>query len=172
MTNKFIAGSLLVLFLSACDVPPTQRTSEEIQNKQQEIVNKHAVQSVGMPSIKNFAEKRLLKDIYELRDRSISTVTYTKDMNGHAHKFCESVGFAIPFAAQYTSPERPALGHETEMSGNIVLPQADPNGIYSPSSAEGTWVMCIGKKSRKMHPVYIEDRVFVVVTGEEYDGLL
>jgi hypothetical protein len=121
-------------------------------------MNMRAVQTVGMPAITNFAEKQQYRDILEMRDKSLPTYTYLADMNGHLHFLCNSIGFGIPYATQYTNPMQ---------SGN--MPQADPNGLYSPASAEGTWVLCLdprtGKAKRdargKIEPVYIEPRITV-----------
>ena len=43
-----------------------------------------------------------------------------------------------------------------------TLPQADPNGLYSPNSAEGTWVLLKNPNNPKeVKPVYIEARILV-----------
>ena len=120
-------------------------SSDEIQNAAQEKLNKQAVQSVGLPSITRFTEKRQLKAIYELRDQAnLNTYTYTRDMNGHLHLLCSSIGFGTPFGEQYSSP-----AHQ------------EPNGLYSPSTAEATWILCVDPSSKKVLPVYEEDRVTV-----------
>lgn len=113
---------------------------------------------VGMPAIVNFQEKRILKDIIELRDKQISTFTYIMDMNGKLHKVCTSVGYGLPAATQFTNPQRQAGGAQ---GGYITLPQADPNGLFSPSSADGTWVLCVNPKTGKTAPVYMEPRIIV-----------
>jgi hypothetical protein len=136
-------------------------TSNEIEHHKQEELSLRAVESVGMPAIINFAEKRMMKDILELRDQNVATTTYIVDMNGNLHKICDSVGYGLPYATQYTAPQRVARGFETPEHGNITLPQADPNGLYSPASAEGTWVLCIDHDSKKAKPLYIEPRVIV-----------
>jgi hypothetical protein len=41
-----------------------------------------------------------------------------------------------------------------------TLPQAEPNGLFMPSSAEGTWLMLLDSKNEP-HPVYIEPRIIV-----------
>ena len=146
-----------IVALAACDGP--RPTSTQIEKAKQEEMSMQAVQQVGMPAIVNFAEKRMMKDIIELRDRMEPTITYVTDMNGHLHKRCNSVGYGLPYATQYTNPQRVARGNETPEHGNVTLPQADPNGLYSPASAEGTWVMCVFDGKAK--PVYFEDRVTV-----------
>ena len=115
-----------------------------------------------MPAIVNFQEKRILKDILEKRDQSLTTITYTQDLNAGLHKLCDSVGFGIPAATQYTNPQRvAAYGDAARGYGSIALPQADPNGLFSPASAEGTWVMCKDPNSDKVAPVYAEPRIIV-----------
>ena len=38
-----------------------------------------------------------MKTIIELRDQAISTTTYLVDLNGQLHKFCDSVGYGLPY---------------------------------------------------------------------------
>jgi hypothetical protein len=81
------------------------------------------------------------------------------DMNGRLHKICDSIGYGIPYATQYTNPERVVNPYTNAIT---TLPQADPNGLYSPASAEGTWVLCSNpNKSGDVAPVYIEPRIIV-----------
>jgi hypothetical protein len=148
---------LIIIGIVACDegVP----TSDQIANRQQEHLSKQSVQSVGMPAIINFQEKRVLKMILELRDtEKLPTTTYIVDMGGHLHKLCNSIGYGIPYATQYTSPQKMSW---IESHGFVVLPQADPNGLFSPASADGTWVLCLNPKTKKMSPLYVEPRIIV-----------
>ena len=39
--------------------------------------------------------------------------------------------------------------------------QAEPNGLFMPSTAEGTWVICAGEKAGDIRPIYVEPRVIV-----------
>jgi len=152
--KKVLALVAVVGILAGCDVQPN---STQIERKKQEEMTMQAVTQVGMPAITNFAEKRMMKDILELRDQNVATTTYIADMNGKLHKVCNSVGYGLPYATQYTNPQMKVSGQ----NGNVTLPQADPNGLYSPASADGTWVLCVDAKSGKPKPVYIEPRVIV-----------
>jgi hypothetical protein len=159
--KQILALVAVATLLTACDV---KETSTQIERRKQEELSLQGVQSVGMPSIVNFAEKRMMKDIIELRDQNVATYVYITDMNGKLHKVCNAVGYGLPYATQYTNPMRiSGDGH-----GNVTLPQADPNGLYSPASADGTWVLCVDTKSGKPKPVYIEPRVIVspIALGE------
>jgi hypothetical protein len=106
----------------------------------------------------NFAEKRMMKDIIELRDQMKPTYTYIVDMNGRPHKICDSLGYGLPYATQYTNPQQDTY-YTTSSAQHVVLANADPNGLYSPASAEGTWIMCLNPNTKKAEPQYIEPRV-------------
>lgn len=150
----------LVAATESCD---TEKTSDTVQREQQNRILAEATSQTGMPAIKNFRERKLLKDILELRDQN-GLVTYTyvwNEMQGRLVFFCDSFGYGIPYATQYTNPQRPAKNFETQMQGNVALPQADPNGLFSPTAAEGTWVMCKNPNGSDVRPVYIEPRIVV-----------
>lgn len=72
---------ITLICLSACEID-----SNTQQAREQERLNRQSNQDVGMPAITNFQEKRILKNILELRDTAIKTTTYTQDMNGRMIK--------------------------------------------------------------------------------------
>ena len=153
--KKILLIAAVATVLSACNL---QESSTQIERRKQEELSLQSVQSVGMPAITNFAEKRMMKDILELRDKSVATTTYLVGMNNQLTKLCDSVGYGLPYATQYTNPQH--LTYD-DAHGGVILPQADPNGLYSPASAEGTWVLCVDHKDGKAKPVYVEPRVIV-----------
>jgi hypothetical protein len=140
----------------------TDRSSDGRQQQAQEMILMEGTKSIGMPAIKNFRERRLLKDILELRDQNnLSTYTYLwSEMSGKLVFFCHSIGYGIPYATQYTNPQKDTY-YSTNSTVHITLPQADPNGLFSPASAEGTWVMCLDENAKEARPVYVEPRVVV-----------
>jgi hypothetical protein len=152
--KRILALVAVATLLTACD---TRQSSTQIERAKQEEMNLQAVQQVGMPAITNFAEKRMMKDIMELRDQNVATTTYLVDMNGKLHKICNSVGYGLPYATQYTNPQQRVTGQ----TGTVTLPQADPNGLYSPASADGTWILCVDAKTGKAKPVFMEPRIIV-----------
>jgi hypothetical protein len=152
-----------MLSILGCVEPPRQ-TSDDIQRQQQEKILQEGSSQVGMPAIKNFREKKLLKEIFELRDQmSLPTYTYLwAETSGKKVFFCNSIGYGIPYATQFTNPQKVEWetrpGYHYEMT---TLPQADPNGLFSPSSADGTWVLCKDPKGTEVKPVFIEPRIIV-----------
>lgn len=155
--KTFILCILSVFVLAACK--PQLPSSDQVQREQQEKILAEGTTQTGMPAIKNFRERKLLKDIIEMRDQD-GLVTYTymqAEMSGKLVFLCDSIGYGIPAATQYTAPEKIAASHH--QGGFVTLPQADPNGLFSPSSAEGTWVMCKDPNGDKVRPIYVEPRV-------------
>lgn len=154
--TALLLAALYTLFGCGCD--EFQPSSDQQQHDQQERLLKEGSAQTGMPAIKNFRERKLLKEILELRDQaSLSTWTYTYAENSGKRIFlCNSIGYGIPYATEYTNPSKIADSYQ---SGYAILPQADPNGLFSPSSAEGTWIMCKDPKGPDVRPVYVEPRV-------------
>ena len=148
----------LAALLTACI--DDRESGTAIERRKQAELTRQGVESVGFPAVVNFAEKRMMKDILELRDRMQPTYTYIVDMNGKFHKVCDSLGYGLPYATQYTNPQSRQV--TTTSNGGItsdIMAQADPNGLYSPASADGTWVMCLNPKTKKAEPQYIEPRI-------------
>lgn len=127
--------------------------------------------TVGYPAIINWAEKKNLRMIYELRDNpKLVTWSYTTDLNGKLHNACDgsnSVGYPIPYSTQFTAPKAPVarraqypagVGGSTEYRV-FEADQPEPNGLYMPSSAEATWVMCFNPATKAIEATYMEDRV-------------
>ena len=141
--------------------PPS---SDETQRAQQERLLQEGTAQVGMPGIKNFRERKLLKDILELRDQEgFTTYTYVwPEMSKTPIFLCDSIGYGIPYATQFTNPQKIAWAVDRgQAAAGLTLPQADPNGLFSPSAAEGTWVMCKNPNGSDVKPVYIEPRIVV-----------
>ena len=156
--KKFVL--VLSLAMIACHTRPDD--ADKKQRVQQEQLLAEATSQTGMPNIKNFRERKMLKDILELRDQT-GVITYTylvSDYQGALVFFCDSVGYGIPYATQYTNPQKPVYFNEGG-GGNITLPQADPNALFSPAAAEGTWVMCKDPNGDDVKVVYVEPRIVV-----------
>lgn len=107
---------------------------------------------VGLCKVTNFTEAKFANLTCELRDQEIRTWSYYLDLNGGRHLICESVGYGLPYAVQTTNPMKTASGGP--------IPQAEPNGLFMPSSADATWVLCSDGKGG-VAPVYVEPRLIV-----------
>lgn len=164
LRNLFI-GSLVILTLGGCTSVPA---SDAEQSQATEALSQQKNAEVGMPGITNFTEARLVRMLYELRDQmSLSTYTYYVDMNGVRHELCQSVGYGIPYSVQFSNPQRASW---TSSSGYVILPQPEPNGLWTPDGLSATWVMCAlpegtqglpGFAELGIAPMYVEPEIIV-----------
>lgn len=156
--NKILSLVMVAVVTAAgCDHQPS---SDVVQQQEQERILKEGNAQVGMPAIRNFRERKILKDILELRDQD-ALVTYTylfNELDGKLIFLGETIGYGLPYATQFTNPEK---GEWHTNGGWVTLPQADPNGLFSPSSAEGTWVLMKDPNGKKVQPLYVEPRIIV-----------
>lgn len=172
MKNKFpvlktAAIAISAFFVLTAESCQDQPTSVQQEAKRQEAVQAESNQAVGTPNITHFTEKRIFKEIYEKRDEpNLSTFTYLVGMNNQHTPLCRSIGYGIPESMQYTNPS--LIGYASSQVGVAVLPQADPNALYSSPSSMGTWVLCLFK-DKSVQPVRSEPNV--VTLPEAWDQL-
>lgn len=164
MKKIFLCFTLISILVGCID---EQYDSREKEAKKQEELSRMAIESVGLPNISNFYEKKTLKKILEMRDNpKVINYLYTRNnMTGKWIYEGKCVGFGIPYTTQYTNPEVKVTGNY----GNITLPQADPNGLYSVPNGTATWVIKVGDKGQQTIE-YIESEIRV--TQEKLDKKL
>lgn len=142
--------------LSACSEYP--QTTEQKNTAETSRLQAEADSKIGLPRINNFVEKRLATKLAELRDQpDLMTYAYVQGIDGRLTCFGKGIGFGIPYSTQITNPEK-AGGYSPSY---YTLPQAEPNGLYMPSSASATWYMLIDAKTGKAAPVYVEPNLTV-----------
>src|SRR5262249_43510878 len=103
---------------SGCDY---SQTSNDVQAQRQEQQLTNMVNSVGIPAITHYTEKRLLKQVYELRDQAhLRTYTYLQAAySGKLAFFCNSEGYGIPYSTQFTAGESMQRYHVINSDGTI-----------------------------------------------------
>jgi hypothetical protein len=158
--KRFLIIVLLVFFVfSACGtVAPS---SDDIAKKQTEKAMKEATSQIGMPAIKNFQEKKLVKMLYEIRDKeNIVCYAYTKsDYTGKLIYLGKCIGYGVPYSAQFSNPEKEVFS--SFQGGFGSLPQPEPNGLFVPDGLSATWLMMIDPNTGKARPVYVEPEIVV-----------
>ena len=153
--KKVLFVLIIMSAFISCDYKPS---ADEIDQKKQESLLSEGQRQLGMPAIHNFQEKRLLKQIYELRDNEkiVNFAYLYNEFNGKLVFIGKCIGYGIPYSTQYSNPQKEVTGY----SGFATITQAEPNGLFMPSSSEGTWIMLLDEQG-KPHPVYIEPKVIV-----------
>ena len=154
----FSLATLLILFLCGCD--DDSGKSDNKLNAAQENLMQEANAQVGMPAINHFQERKLMKMVLEERDKE-NLVCYAylfSEMTGKLIYIGRCIGYGLPYATEFTSPQK--LVWKTS-NGWHSMPQADPNGLFMPASAEGTWLNLIDPATQKPRVIYVEPRVIV-----------
>lgn len=158
MKKFLLLFSLASILMSAsCENQPT---SDQIMNVKQEQMAKELNAQTGMPTITNGTMKKQLKMIIEECDKEklICYAYIVPEMTGKPVLLGKCLGYGIPYATQYTNPEK--IARENQY-GIAVLAQADPDGLFKPGSADGTWLMLIDPATNEPHPVFCEPKVLV-----------
>ncbi|TSC78572.1 MAG: Uncharacterized protein G01um101429_748 [Parcubacteria group bacterium Gr01-1014_29] len=163
--NVFTIVVVSVLFAACTPQPPT---SDQVQQKRMETLVAEGVAQVGAPAIVNFQELRDMKETYELRDQTgLVIYVYLENMiptivpghtslGGKLTFVCVGTGYGLPYGTQFSNPEKVSWH---ERSGWLKLPQAEPNGLFMPSTAEGTWIKCKDPNGGKeVKPILLEPR--------------
>jgi len=125
------------------------------------------VRQMGMPDIANFQQKKLLKMIYELCDREdLICYAYLKsDYTGELKFLTKCLGHGIPFSVQYTSPSKMVDRYGRVIQGPVrdayIMPQADPNGLFMPTSSSATWLIVVDPETNEPRPAYIEPEISI-----------
>jgi hypothetical protein len=158
----------LVLFVVAFPIMGAEcedsSTDAKVSSKQETMVSE-ANRQVGMPAIVNWQERKLMRRIYEMRDQeNLITWTYIVDLNGKLHFLTRSIGYGLPYGTQFSNPERTVTGYQSICS----IAQAEPNGLFMPSTADATWIIAIDDKGETF-PMYVEPRV--IVSPRKLDGV-
>ena len=160
----FILLMLLIASLSVTSCLEIQESTDKKAQRQQEQIMKEVKNELGLPNIVNFQEKRTLKLLYEQRDRTdLVCYAYTYvPMTGKFVYIGKTLGYGIPYSAQYSNPEKIVdyCGSASCRSMG-TLPQPEPNGIWTPTSSDATFLMLYNEKTKEYEPVYMEPRIVV-----------
>jgi hypothetical protein len=159
-------GGFFVLTAESCqDDQAPQPTANQREQAAQASITAEAQQTVGMPNIINFNQKKQLKAIIEAFDQpNLITYSYVMSMTGKAVPLCRSQGYGFNEATQFTNPLaiewREGHGNDTSWASGVVG-QADPTGLYSPTSSAGTLLMCL-TTAGKVLPVRSEPDILTL----------
>lgn len=141
-----------------------EQTADDRMNQQQEQMSSEGNRIVGgLPNVKNFFRKKTVKAIIEAvdNDKLINYAYMMAEGTGKLVYLGRCQGYAISSSTQYTNPQK-AETYSGRGSWSIVtLPQADPDGLFSPSSAEGSWLLLIDPATNEPKATYFEPRLIV-----------
>jgi hypothetical protein len=95
-----------------------------------------------------------LIQIYKMKNEARNTYAVVRSTNsGEILWHCPSVGFPLPADTQLTNPLQ-------QVYQAAVIEQAEPNGLFSSKSTDGTYVICVSADGT-VSPQYTESKVDV-----------
>lgn len=174
--TKACFAALLITLCTGCSV--SQSNDSKIAQQQEANLAEGDAQ-VPPPSIVNWNEKRMAKLIQEKRDQvNLATWTYTKNMDGKYTFVCESIGYGLPYNTRTNNPQHYELvttltgfsgtgSRYSDASGrnvwgeHAIMAQPEPNGLFIPDSARGTWNLCKDPQTGKPDVTYQEEDIAV-----------
>lgn len=161
-----VALAATILNTSCVAEPPDNADSR--QKRATELALAEADRQVGMPGITNYQQRKLMKAIYELCDKEdlVCHAYLQSQLTGKLLYLGKCIGYGIPFSAQFTNPMKVIdgemeLGVFRDGNGITTIPQADPNGLFMPTSSSATWLMLVDPQDGKPRPVYCEPGIVV-----------
>lgn len=140
---------LIALVLSGCLSNANFAEQQQVEQQQNQYINAQPV-----PQFTWSLERHEMIEIYKARNNAISTYSVIYNQYKGIIEFeCPSFGYPIPGGTELTNPEAVDRNYTSN-----VLPQPEPNGLFSPGTSAGTYVMCRNDDGTA-YPVYIEDNV-------------
>lgn len=150
---------VLCLGLIGCDAFKGKKSAEDKQSEQTNLLLDEVNRQIGLPNILNFKQKKIMKLILEECDKE-NLLCYAYLQSAYTGKLIyigKCMGYGVPFAAQFTSPQKIVRKWGTR----YVMPQADPNMLYMPTATSATWLLMIDPDNKKPRLVYFEPTIVV-----------
>ncbi len=161
ITFMFTAALVLSGFiLIGCTNDSSESRDAKIVAKQQAIY-----QDTQPVHIYDYSIPRdIYQQIYDvITTKVVATYSVIETVMGMTKFQCPSIGYAIPADTSLTNPlqgtnNRDTLGVDKY---EIVVEQAEPNGLFASKNTDGTWVLCVDMQTSEVYPVYTEHKVTV-----------
>lgn len=148
--RKFLILGFLLLGLAACTQESIANDTAQVDKQQQQYAK---VQP--LPFYDWSQDRAAMIQIYNAKNEQRQTyAVITAQGTGAAIFACPSIGYPIPADTQLTNPDQ-ALGNSYQGS---VVQQAEPNGLYSSTNTDATYVLCL-RDDGKITPIYTEQKV-------------
>lgn len=146
-----IIAATLALVGCAESTVSQQRQDAQTVNRQQ---TQYAI-AQPIPMYDYSLERDLLIQLYNVRNRTVTTHTVWRSDYGLIEGDCRSMGYGLPYDTSLTNP-LVATGRQSYSLTSVGQPE--PNGIFASTNTSATWVFCLSDAGR-IEPVYIEAKV-------------
>lgn len=138
----------IALLASSCDnTGADTKEASQVNDQQQRFVDNQPA-----PQFDWSLERHIMVELYKARNDAVKTYSYVRNLNGQVVFSCKSIGFPLPANDQLTNSEKV---DRPDSASRVTLPQAEPNGLYSSPSSQGTYIFCINSDGT-VSPSYFE----------------
>jgi hypothetical protein len=140
-------GTLLLFSLTAC--PGDGNSDTTAQAKEASQASSGANKLLDHQQLHQYDYSQYRQSVQDIEDSMAAAVTTTTffflPMQKDPYKVCPSIGFPISGGTQLSNPWQVSDGHGIDGTGtgNVAIGQMDPIGVYLPSSAAATFVLCV-----------------------------
>ncbi len=126
-------------------------------------------QAQPLPHYKYSQIRQTLIDAQDIEANGTQTTSFFFQQGMQDPVFtCPSLGEPVANTDQLSNPQQIAPVTGKWGGGHDVLAQMDPNGIYTGSSSQGTYVICVNGSGRP-YLQYWEGNVMTVTAGAVWD---
>jgi len=163
MKTKILIVLIAIVIIAGCGDKKKPSSDKELQEKTETMMREANAQT-GMPAIVNWQEKKLMKQIYELRDQEdLICFAYLYNRNtGEIGQFLgKCIGYGLPYSTQYSNPQKHVYNGCNSCDNNYEIFQPEPNGLFMPDGMAATWLLLIDPETNKPRPVYVEPEIIV-----------
>ena len=166
IAGTVLAAAALAVSVAGCNSHPSVQQSEQ---NAQTADTQSLEQSQPIPHY-NYSQIRATAiDAETIAANGTQTTSFFFQMGSRDPvASCPSLGEPVPNTAQLSNPEQIAPISGKYGGGATNLPQMDPDGIYAPSTSDGTFVICVNGSGAK-YLMYWEGPVMTVAAGATWD---
>ncbi len=146
-TSVFVLSTVSIVLAGSAD------NAERDMVRRQQVIY---AQNQPIPKYDYSLARDLWIQFYDAQMSALSTFSFVQSISGGAPEFdCPSIGYSIARGTQLTNP----LQDISQAAGSgVVIPQAEPNGLFSSPNTDGTIAFC-NNGNGTVAPVYTEQKV-------------
>lgn len=158
MKNLLNVSALIsILVLVGCSADNSETRDKAIVDKQQSIY-----QDTQPVHIYDYSIPRdIYQQIYDITTtKAVATYSVIESVTGVTRYECPSIGYPIPADVSLTNPLQ-GINQVDNMGTDkyeVVVEQAEPNGLFASKNTDATWVLCVSLKDGIAYPVYSEHK--------------
>lgn len=150
LLSVILSLTLVMVLVNCSGLDNSEKTDSKIVNEQQKIYQK----ALPIPFFEYSIPRDVYIQIYEVvTTRAYITYTVIESMTGKTFFHGPSIGYGIPVDTSITNPLQ-----VTDAYYDLIIEQAEPNGLFSSKNTDGTWVLFV-QEDGSITPVYTEHKV-------------